>query len=165
MILQVGVKILLKNKEGKFLLLLRNPKKYPEVGPKWDLPGGRINIGTPLLENLKREIKEEVGLEYIGAPKLVAAQDILVHRYLPAIATLKALQAGTDSTDTAKEIVRHVVRLTYIGEIEGESVVDNNDNDENLEAKWMSAEEIMSLDKTVLDSYFQELIKNQIIKL
>lgn len=161
MILQVGVKILLKNKEGKFLLLLRNPKKYPEVGPKWDLPGGRIEVGSRLIDNLKREIKEEVGLEYIGAPKLVAAQDILVHRYLPAIATLKALQAGTDSTNTAKEIVRHVVRLTYLGEIDGHPKVD----DDHREAKWMSAEEIMSLDKTVLDSYFQELIKNQTIKL
>jgi len=37
--LQVGVKVLLKNKEGKFLLIRRSPKKYPEVGPKWDIVG------------------------------------------------------------------------------------------------------------------------------
>ena len=29
--LQVGVKILLQNKEGKFLFLERNLEKYPEV--------------------------------------------------------------------------------------------------------------------------------------
>jgi 8-oxo-dGTP pyrophosphatase MutT (NUDIX family) len=62
MILQVGVKILLKNSEGKYLLARRNPKKYPEVGPKWDIIGGRINPGSALIENLKREIKEEVGI-------------------------------------------------------------------------------------------------------
>ncbi len=52
--LQVGVKILLKNSEGEYLLLRRNPKKYPEVGAKWDIVGGRIVAGTSLLENLRR---------------------------------------------------------------------------------------------------------------
>ncbi len=55
------MKILLKNKEGKYLLVRRNPKKYPEVGAKWDIVGGRIEPGSSLIENLKREIKEEVG--------------------------------------------------------------------------------------------------------
>ena len=71
--LQVGVKILLKNKDGKYLLVRRNPKKYPEVGPKWDIVGGRIIPGTPLLDNLRREIKEEVNLDYAGEPQLVSA--------------------------------------------------------------------------------------------
>lgn len=60
--LQVGVKILLKNLDGKYLLLRRNPKKYPEVGAQWDIVGGRIHPGQTLLENLKREIKEETQL-------------------------------------------------------------------------------------------------------
>src|SRR5882762_9709741 len=98
--LQVGVKALLKNKEGKYLLVRRNPKKYPEVGPKWDIVGGRINIGSPLIDNLKREIKEEVGLEYTGKPQLLAAQDIL------------------------KSVEKHVVCLSYLGEIEGHPAID-----------------------------------------
>jgi len=68
--LQVGVKILLKNKEGKFLLVRRNPKKYPEVGPKWDIIGGRIEPGASLMGNLRHEIKEEVSLDYQGEPKI-----------------------------------------------------------------------------------------------
>ncbi len=134
-ILQVGVKILLKNTEGKYLLVRRNPKKYPEVGPKWDIVGGRIDPGTPLLENLKREIKEEVNLEYIGQPKLVAAQDIL------------------------RVEGRHVVRLTYTGEIQGEPKLD----DDHLEAKWFSAEELKSLSDIELDIYLKELIEKNII--
>ena len=59
--LQVGVKIILQNKSSKFLLLQRNLAKYSEINKNdsLDIVGGRINIGTPLIENLKREIFEE----------------------------------------------------------------------------------------------------------
>lgn len=157
--LQVGVKVLLKNKQGKYLLLRRNPKKYPEVGPKWDIVGGRTETGSSLIENLKREIKEEVGLDYIGEPKLVAAQDIIVHRFTDS----------TNDTDKKprKEIEKHVVRLTYTGEIEGEPVVNNNDNNnnDNLEAKWFTTEEIKNIKTNELDSYFQKLLENDTIRL
>jgi len=136
-ILQVGVKILLKNPEGKYLMVRRNPKKYPEVGPKWDIVGGRIDAGSPLLENLKREIKEEVNLDYQGEPKLVAAQDIL---RVPG---------------------RHVVRLTYLGEMAGEPVLD----DDHLEVKWFEASEIKSMSEAELDIYFKALIDSRAILL
>lgn len=78
--LQVGVKILLKNKEGRYLLLRRSLEKYPTATGRWDIVGGRIEAGKNLTENLKREIKEETGLELIGEPKLIAAQDIKIGR-------------------------------------------------------------------------------------
>ena len=115
--LQVGVKILLKNRDGKFLLLQRNPIKYPEVGAKWDIVGGRINPGLSLLENLKREVMEEAGLEIMGDPKLILAQDIL-------------------KTD------KHVVRLTYIGEAVGEVKL----SEEHSEFRWLSIEEFSKLE-------------------
>jgi len=133
--LQVGVKVLLKNKEGKYLFVRRNPKKYPEVGPKWDIVGGRINIDTPLLENLKREVKEEVGLDLVADVKLVAAQDIL------------------------KSADKHVVRLTYVGEIEGEPVID----EESTEAGWFSGAEVLKME--ALDRFFKELLDNKTITL
>ena len=133
--LQVGVKALLKNREGKYLLLRRNPKKYPEVGAKWDIIGGRINPGSPLLENLKREIMEEAGLDYQGTPKLVAAQDIL------------------------KSADKHVVRLTYIGEMDGQPKID----EEHLEARWFTSAEIKALGVGELDSFFKELVDKEII--
>lgn len=137
MVLQVGVKILFKNPAGQYLLVRRNPKKYPEVGPKWDIVGGRIDPGSPLLENLKREVKEEVNLAYTGEPRLVAAQDIL---RVPG---------------------RHVVRLTYTGEISGNPVLD----DDHLEAKWFGAEDIKNLSEAELDIYFKELVDQKIINL
>ncbi|MBI2463175.1 MAG: NUDIX hydrolase [Candidatus Spechtbacteria bacterium] len=128
--LQVGVKILLRNPLGHYLLVKRSADLYPEVGAKWDIVGGRIVPGFTLKENLQREIKEEIGLDYEGEPRLLGAQDIL------------RIQD------------KHVVRLTYVGEIKGEPVVDGK---ENTEARWFTREEIQHLEP--LDIYFQELTK------
>ncbi len=63
----VGVKGLIRNKDGKLLLL-----KVPAWGGSpsyWDLPGGRMNPGETFEETLRRELKEEIGVQYEGAPK------------------------------------------------------------------------------------------------
>lgn len=125
--LQVGVKALLLNKKGKYLILHRNMEVYPEVNNPWDIVGGRIDIGTSLLDNLKREIFEETKLELSDTPKLIAAQDIL------------------------KED-KHVVRLTYIANIEGEPVLET----EHDAFKWLSLEELKVLPG--LDSYVKKVI-------
>jgi len=128
--LQVGVKALLKNPEGKYLLVRRNPKKYPEVGPKWDIVGGRIEPGSTLIANLRREVMEEVKLKLEKEPKLVAAQDIL---RVPG---------------------RHVVRLTFTGEITGEPELDSDHN----EFKWFSFSELKALPESELDIFFKQLL-------
>jgi ADP-ribose pyrophosphatase YjhB (NUDIX family) len=137
LILQVGVKVLLKNKDGLYLLMRSNPKKYPEKGARWDIVGGRINAGSTLMENLKREVKEESNLDLAEEPVLMAAQDIL---RVPG---------------------RHVVRLTYIGNIEGEPKID----EESTEYKWFTADEVKALSYEELDIYFKELVEKGIIKL
>ncbi len=126
--LQVGVKIILQNKDGKFLLLQRNLEKYPGIkqNDSLDIVGGRINIGTTLLENLKREIFEETKLTLTEEPKLLMAQDIL-------------------RSD------KHVVRLTYLGQIEGEPVLD----EDHSSYMWLSKEELKN--KEGLDQYFKEV--------
>ncbi len=98
-ILQVGVKAFLKNKEGKFLFLRRS-EKYKDIKGNWDIVGGRINPGSPLVENLKREILEETGLVLHETPQIITAQDILrVHG-------------------------KHIVRITYVANIDGEPKID-----------------------------------------
>ncbi|MBI2024450.1 NUDIX hydrolase [Candidatus Giovannonibacteria bacterium] len=134
MILQVGVKIILKNKEGEYLLLRRSAEKYPGIADLWDIPGGRIDPGSSLLDNLKREMMEETGLTLGGEPKLIAAQDIL------------------------KNTNKHVVRLTYIGKADGEVKLDANEHEFY---KWFDWEEILKLED--LDMYFKELLKDRII--
>lgn len=133
--LQVGVKILLKNSEGKFLFLKRSKEKYPEVKDPWDIVGGRINVGSALMENLEREVKEETGIVLQGSPRLVAAQDILV--------PIKN---------------RHVIRLTYIGETNDEPVLDADHDD----YKWMTKEEALELGDG-FDKYVRELFEMEIL--
>ncbi len=131
--LQVGVKIILQNKEGKFLLLHKNPTNYPKikVNELLDLPGGRINPGTPLFENLKREVFEETKLDLVKEPEFLYAQDI----FRPNL---------------------HVVRLTFMGEIEGDPVLDH----EHTEYKWLSKSEVLA--QTNLDPYSREVFEKAI---
>lgn len=135
MILQVGVKAFLKNKEGKFLLLKRSSEKYKNTKGVWDIVGGRIDPGTSLLENLKREIQEETQLILTDEPRLIFAQDII--------------------PNTEK----HVVRLTYIANIEGEPILDIS---ENTEYKWLSLDEMKKHDE--LDVYVKEIVDKGIIR-
>lgn len=133
--LQVGVKILLKNKEGKYLVIMRSAEKYPDAGAKWEIAGGRINPGTPLLENLKREVKEETGLEIIGEPKLITAQDIF-----------------------SKIKDKQIVRLTYLGQANGEVKL----SEEHTEYKWLTSDELVKLEP--VDPVLKEVFDKFILK-
>ncbi len=46
----------------KFLILKRNPHEIAYPG-KWTVPGGKMERGEIVMDALKREIKEETGLE------------------------------------------------------------------------------------------------------
>jgi 8-oxo-dGTP diphosphatase len=126
--LQVGVKICLINDKKQILLLKRNVEKYPDVKDPWDIVGGRIDPGQSLIQNLRREIREETGIDYKGDIKLIAAQDIL----LPD---------------------KHVVRLTYIGMIKrGLKVqIDKNEIEKYV---WLNRHETLGLGNK-LDKYLK----------
>lgn len=134
--LQVGVKAALRNKDGRFLLVRRSPTKYPEAANRWDIVGGRIEPGSPLIDNLKREIKEEVGLDLMKEPVLIAAQDILIPQFPD----------------------RHVVRLTFVGEIDGAPQLDSD----HTEFGWFTLSEMKNLEG--LDIFFRELLKNGTVR-
>ncbi len=130
MILQVGVKILLQNKKGEYLLVRRSSEKYGFSS--WDIPGGRIDPGSALLLNLKREVAEEVGLEIGDDVVLMTAQDIFT-----------------------SDGERHVVRLTYAGKALTDAVV--LDTTENTEFVWYPLDTLLSTEE--LDPYLAEAIK------
>ncbi|MDD5750452.1 MAG: NUDIX hydrolase [Candidatus Pacebacteria bacterium] len=130
--LQVGVKILLRNKAGKCLLVRRSLDKYPDASGSWDIAGGRIEPGTALIDNLKREVKEETSLDLDSTEeiRLIGAQDIL---RVPG---------------------KHVVRLTYTGlAAEGEVELDK---EENIEFRWLSIDEIKEMPDLCV--YLKELL-------
>ena len=56
-IFQIGVKSLIKNKDGKFLITKGRSYNY------WDIPGGRMDKDESIQDTLKRELKEELGIK------------------------------------------------------------------------------------------------------
>ncbi len=116
--LQVGVKAFIKNQTGDYLFLKRSTPYPKEKEPRWDIPGGRINIGEPIIKALSREIVEETGLNLSGEPKLIYAQDIL------------------------RNPDRHVIRLTYLAQANGQIKINP---EEHSEYQWSSLEKISEL--------------------
>lgn len=132
--LQVGVKVLLRNPKGQFLLIHRSAGMYPEVPNPWEIPGGRIDPGSPLLDNLKREVTEEVQLPVIGTPHIIDAQDIL------------------------RIEGRHVVRLTYLADTNGDPSL----GDEHDDFKWIGLDEILATEG--LDIYVKGTVEKLLHK-
>lgn len=64
------VKLLLENEEGKFLMLKKGDK-YDFTAAKWEQPGGKIKESETRFEALKREVKEETGLEIEESEEMV----------------------------------------------------------------------------------------------
>ena len=82
-----------------------------------------------LIDNLRREVKEETQLEILSEPMLLFAQDIIL---------------GEE---------KHIVRLSYKGQTEGEPVLDTS---ENIEYKWLTVNELKLQED--LDIYVREIL-------
>ena len=48
-------------RDGKILLALRRPGRH--MGPKWELPGGKVDPGEDPRDALRRELEEEFGVQ------------------------------------------------------------------------------------------------------
>lgn len=127
--LQVGVKVLLKNKNGAYLLMRRSETFHNEAEPHWDIPGGRIDPSEALETALRREVMEETGLSVEDDFILRSAQDIFVK---------------------PKDL--HVVRLTYTASGSGEIKISS----EHQEVQWADREQALSLN---LDPYLRSVFE------
>ena len=64
-------------RDGRLLLVKR--LRAPEAGT-WSLPGGKVDFGEPVADAVRREIREEVGLEIelvrpLGLVELIGLDD------------------------------------------------------------------------------------------
>lgn len=108
-------------KDGKYLVTRRaGPETNDYMPYLWDIPGGSIDFGEDTMIALKREIKEETGL-IININKIIFAYGYLSNP------------------------LRHQFQLVYDCDyVEGEVKIDPN---EHSEYKWVTLEELKSLDK------------------
>jgi mutator protein MutT len=58
-----AVKAVIRNSEGYILFLQRTPDSAKKVTPNWDFAGGIVEPGEEDREALRREIKEELGVD------------------------------------------------------------------------------------------------------
>lgn len=91
----------------KGVLLVRD---RTAANDQWDLPGGGVDSGEKLLDALKREIKEETGLELIGSPTKIC--DFTEYFY-------------DVESETGWESTRHFYRVGY----KGDPIMDGNYDD------------------------------------
>ena len=96
----------IRSKKG--ILLVRDRTSSDK---KWDLPGGGIEPKERLLDGLKREIKEETGLDVIGRP----TKNMQIH---PSTSMISIPGQGWEST-------RHFYEVSH----KGNPIMDGNYED------------------------------------
>lgn len=117
--MSVSQKIFLKNAEGKFLALLRSATDTNRPH-KWDLPGGNIEDGENLRESIKREILEEVGIDF---------SDFTI------------LDAVSDTSKTG----RYSIQIAYLGNV---GDVEIKLSHEHESYQWVTKEEFLALESS-----------------
>lgn len=134
--LQIGVKVIIQNPAGEYLLLTRSDD-YQTIGggDGWDIPGGRIDASEELLAALRREVGEEIGIDLPAdvRPELLAAQDIIV---------------------PAKNL--HVVRLTYRLTLDIKEVTLSS---EHTAYRWFTPTELKELS---LEPYLKAVVAEKL---
>jgi 8-oxo-dGTP diphosphatase len=108
--------------EGRVLLVRRG---QPPAAGKWSLPGGLVGLGEPLAEAVRREVREECGLEVrvVGTAGVV---DRIVR-------------------DPAGAVRYHWVLVDYLARAESSQIAAGSDA---ADCRWVDVERVGELDLT-----------------
>lgn len=124
-------KCLIVNKDGLVIALKRNADDHSRGG-NWDPPGGGYEEGEKVLEAIKREIKEEVGLV------AKSLQPIFVDNHMNV---KKGFFAGLNVFGICYVCTDWEGLPAIAGAKEGEIIL----SDEHTEYQWMTPEDFSQL--------------------
>jgi 8-oxo-dGTP diphosphatase len=124
----VAVKALIE-KNGRILLIKRSSKE-DVYSNEWDIPGGKLKFGENPVNGLKREVKEETGLE---------------------VEVIKPLDVWTFFKNNKKT---QVIGITFFTKVVSGKV---RLGKEHTDFKWIPPEEI---DKYSIHEGIKKLVKN-----
>lgn len=135
----LGLKALLRNKEGKILLLKENSLVWKKpMEPFWDIPGGRINRGENIETALRREVFEEAGIN-----------EFIIGERLHFVFAKQRIPVGDSDVG--------VILSAYICEASDD--VEVKLSEEHLEAGWFTPQEASHLLQIRYPEEFTEQIK------
>jgi 8-oxo-dGTP diphosphatase len=110
---QIGVKAIIE-RDNKILFIKRS-NDYGEISNSWDIPGGRTEFGEEPEAGLKREIKEETGLEVEEVKQIL------------------------DASTVFKNEEKHIIRITYLCTVKNANIKLSN---EHTEIQWIKKDEL-----------------------
>ncbi len=114
----VAVGAVIEDDKGRILLVKHKPERGGFWQGKWICPGGELELGETIGEGIKREVKEETGLE---------------------IELVKPLSAFDRIVKSAGEVRLHVVYIDYIVKLVGGELKVNSDVGKAL---WVKKDEL-----------------------
>ena len=123
-----------EQQQCKYLLVQR--AEEPDLG-KWSIPGGKIEVGEPLLTAGQRELQEETG---IGATRC--------QWYPHAFMTTDAIFKNNDDEEGDGAYQFHYLIAHCFAQTKGDNKgrpLEVNPSDDASDAKWFSLEEIQQL--------------------
>lgn len=132
----VGIKAIAQNKRGEILLV--GSRSQTEGTAHLDIPGGRMESNETLLQTLNRELREEIGLGYVGEPKQITA-------------TLSTIQIPDPQGARALLLVVYSVTLASDQIVLG---------DEEETYAWLSASDAAKALRFKYDAAFCELVES-----
>lgn len=128
-IFHLAMKAIIRNADGKILLVKVNPKELKETADwhgeaYWDIPGGRLKKGGSAEETLMREVAEETGISNFKS----------IQPFAMTLANIR-IPVGNDTVG--------LVLSTYLCELG--DVQEMKISPEHVDAEWFSPHEAAEL--------------------